>query len=214
MKRLIAIVGVVMVASVPVRADNMTYKFTAELNVASTGATPLGGSIAEVLLDNNINTLTGTFTYDPDAAQFAPGSAFTRPYDTGALAFDQFSDTPTFVYPLTVANDAGGFLDYLLLTQIYTDEIVDFQLYDTTGAVYSGLSLPTSIDLSDFDDPTIEFSYFEGEGESSVLIIVAEYDITSLTPIPEPASAAMLVLSGIAMMARRRRANHNPSPRS
>ena len=74
---------------------------------------------------------------------------------------------------------------------------------DTTGTVFSDLSIPPSIDINDFDQGRIQFSYFLGEGENSEFFVPAVYNITAFTLVPEPTSLALLGLGGLLVLRRR-----------
>ncbi|MEM1212244.1 MAG: PEP-CTERM sorting domain-containing protein [Planctomycetota bacterium] len=201
-----ALAGLALLGSVT-HADELVYAFTAELDTNSLGDPVLAGSIAEGLLDNSVNTLTGTFAYDPDAPQDTGGfSLFQTRYQTGRLTIDQVVAAPSSVFQLDVRNDIGSNdIDGLGFGQGYaTGDIIDFVLTDSTGTVYTEPVIPPSIDFSDFDDSTIRFSYFEGEGESSVFREPAVYTITALTLVPEPTSLALLGLGGLVVTLRRR----------
>ncbi|MEM6258402.1 MAG: PEP-CTERM sorting domain-containing protein [Planctomycetota bacterium] len=202
-RSLSVLAGLTLLGSVA-QADELVYAFTAQLDPASLGEPVLAGSIAERLLDNNITTLTGTFAYDPDAESIGGGSTRQQDYVTGLLRFDQFSDAPSPSFGLFVKNDIGfADQDELLLTQLYPDDLIDFGLIDSSGTVFSDVSLPTAIDFADFDENTISFRYFQGQGDSGSFVNPAVYTITSLTLVPEPTSLALLGLGGM-LVARRR----------
>ncbi|MEM6333951.1 MAG: PEP-CTERM sorting domain-containing protein [Planctomycetota bacterium] len=199
-----ALAGLALLGGVA-QADELVYAFTAELDPASLGDPVLTGSIAEGLLKNNINTLTGTFAYDPDAPQDTGGfSLFQTRYQTGRFTIDQVASVPSVIFLLDVTNDIGrNDTDGLRVGQGYAnEEVIDFSLIDSTGTVYTEPIIPTGIDFSDFDNNTIRFSYFEGQGESSSFFEPAIYNITSLTLVPEPASVALLALGGLTLLGR------------
>ncbi|MEM6550922.1 MAG: PEP-CTERM sorting domain-containing protein [Planctomycetota bacterium] len=199
-----ALAGLALLGSVA-QADELVYAFTAELDPASLGEPVLAGSIAERLLDNNITTLTGTFAYDPDAGRFGVGSSRQEEYLTGQLLFDQFPDLPNPSPGLFVSNDIGFALqDEVMLTQLYPNDLIDFELVDSSEMVFSDVSLPSAINFDDFDENTIRFRYFQGEGDSGAFINPAVYTITSLTLVPEPTSLALLGLGGLLVTLRRR----------
>ena len=215
MKRLIT-AALFLLAPTLAHAANVSYQFTAELD--GTGfnnpAVPVG-LIAEDLEAGNATTLTGVFTYD-NATPNGPPSPFGFSYDTGVFTIDQVPDTPTFSFFIEVANNVGPTqTDSIRKPQQYGDETIALHFVDNTPEPADALSvgtLPASIDIADFPLADLIFSTFEGEGEDSVFIELARYNITEwqLTTIPEPASATLLAIGGAALLRRRRR-THTPT---
>lgn len=214
MKPVIAIALLLLMPALA-RAANVSYAFTAELDGSGfNNPVSPAGLIAEDLEAGNIATLTGVFTYD-NTTPNGPPSPFGFSYDTGMFTLDQVPDTPTFVYFLAIANNVGTpQIDSIRKPQQYDDETIALHLVDNTPDPADALSvgtLPASIGIDLFPLADIIFSTFEGEGEDSVFIELARYNITSwqATTIPEPASAAMLGLGAIALLRRRnRQPNH------
>lgn len=156
-----------LLASAGVQAEVVTYEFTAELNITSSvPGTPNAGSINEFLVDHNINTLTGTYTYDL-STPLRNSSTVSGAYPTGVLAFDQFDDAPSGLGALNVLNDAGanstdGFSD----SQSYdARQAVRLELDDDDGTVFGGIGLPALLNLADFEIARINFTTFVGVDE-------------------------------------------------
>jgi hypothetical protein len=120
------------------------------------------------------------------------------------MEFDQFADTPDSFFRMVIQNNIGTpNSDGIRDQQTYGAQFLTMALQDSTASVFGDRSLPNSIDLADFDSTTLRFWHFEGEGESSIDVTDATYNIVSWSDVPEPTSLALLALVGLPFLRRR-----------
>jgi len=127
------------------------------------------------------------------------------PYDT-AIGLDITIGNTTlntrddFGFYVTVDNDSPFWGD--------TISAHSLRFRDTSAAAFSGESLPTTLDLSDFTDSGFgdiaAFEYREQVGNTVVTFIAGQ--VLSLRPVPEPATAILLAIGLAAMACARTRA--------
>ncbi len=193
-------------AAAPALAAPITYELTATVYQAA-GDVP--ASIAPG------TTLTATVSWDPSTAiETDPPGADGRaryewlPAASGAsialeiAGFSAVSDgaQTAFVNIVSPTFGSGSCCDLLQfgVSSIGTGlgiTNLELLLKDGDANALSSLALPTSLDLSDWDDPGFNFVILDG-GVGAVLS-----EIDTLTLIPEP-STGLLVGLGLAALAR------------
>jgi hypothetical protein len=172
-------------------------------------------------------TFSGTITsVDPNlASQFTVGQPVSGSFAFDSAAIDQIpANTQIGQYIATNATlqigsesygDANAAIiiddgtapgdQYELVADSLTGNPVgafapqfwELHLQDSSASVYSDDSLPTSLDLTDFDNTFVLLRF--GDGASTFADLTASVD--SIAVVPEPASA-LLLLGALARLAR------------
>jgi hypothetical protein len=209
-------------------ATVLTYAYDATVtSIHVSGDTSLLPSSGSGLVVGQ--TINGSFTYDTSASSsFIGGSMYSYTanlYATGSLTINLPTTTvsgstpygySSEVFNSTPANGGNGFVVF----GPYSDNVVagtheiylayQLDLYDRTASVLNSLSLPTSLNLSDFDfrGLSIQEVDFSG-GQYNVALELTS--LTEVAAVPEPSTWAMMLLgfAGVSFMAYRRSRKDN-----
>lgn len=177
------------------QAAGITYYF--EGDITSSGVPGVTAS----------DTIFGSFTYDTDATLFNTSTA-CKVYLGGAISFSiatgsgSFTGTRSALEPV-VCNDNGGLGDSFGITNnttagdtasgsigSYDLSTAAINLTDTSGSVFSDRSLPTSIDLNDFDANKRTGVLFYVSGSTAIINYnIAALSLAPLNAVPVPAAA-------------------------
>jgi hypothetical protein len=206
------VVAIILVTwSAPSRADLITFSFT---GIADSVDPALAGTFSAG------QSLTGTYTFDSTTAARAGSDSTFAVFDaltqvnftlgtysassTGApeIQIDNNPPSPDNDRYSIVARASDG-LTGPAVAGLALDSF-GFRLDDSTNSVFNNaLILPTSLNLSDFDNR--QFFLFFTDGTSSFIV---SGTINSLRTVPEPSSLALAGLgglSGLGLWWRRRR---------
>lgn len=176
-----------------------------------------------------------SFSYDPSAPVAEQFDAFGAAYDapfavTGRIGGRAFSANASLIQVVDDVADlgtgtsatTGDAFQFRIDPQFEDPEITDqtiteanpftnstqrleffyVQFGKTGGTAFTGTALPSTLDFSQFDNNNFFFSYFDGTSDQTIV----NGSVSSVTPVPEPASMLALGLGGLALLRRRRAA--------
>lgn len=196
----------------------VTYQFTATVSQFQNDLGLLGGAGVGIG-----STITGTFTYDPtespDSTPSCCGGGTLGQYNDpfGNLSASIGSVTSSSAYSqIQVIDNSASEGDSIRFS---TDDKVGGSgtglAYDAsgsqvgfisnTGSVFSSVSLPASLSLSDFE--TDAYFFFSGRNDRFVTdFLIADITRLELAPVPLPAALPLLLagLGALGLVARRR----------
>lgn len=182
------------------------YTYTA--NKILHNGLPNTGTLNDKLINQDIQTITGTISFDTSAPTLGPGLGF----DTGTFTVDQANSPLTRSGGLMITDNAVPLGD--TFSQTYSQsgpQVVALNLRDFNATSWSSSALPTSLNLSQFETRELLFDDQERFNENVVLVhsqII--YEITELTRVPEPAALPLLLAGGALLTGRRRPAATGP----
>ena len=196
------------------------------ITIQASGTTDIISQIPALngLLGKNLSL---TAVYSDTATDTNVGDPSRGEYDAGLISFSATLDGQTVasgLFPsLFVGNDLGGptfFDEFTVGSQgaglnvsfpglgPYTSAIVNMRLSDSTQSVFSDDSLPTSLNLADFDLAFIAVLLFPQTNDFNTRVdaTITSLTVTVVPEVPEPTTLALacLGLVGVACVRRRR----------
>ena len=204
------LLGGLLLGSLPLsaaKADSLTYLATgvlfeiADPNDAFQGELSLGmpfsGTIQYETGSSPVHTSSGSAQFEWDPL----GTAFSISISVGPITA---STNPAGRGTMGVTNNGGGYdrfgaLAFGTVSTGANITIMDFVFRDSTASAWNGVAIPTELDLADFD-----YTYMGIVVSQAGNLGVALGQIDTLTLIPEP-STALLLLLGLTGMAGMRR---------
>ena len=192
-------------------ASPVTYSFTA-VSMSSSGTPNAGGIVEAASLQS---ALTGTFTFDPDAAFSQMINISEAEYDTGSLTFNEINASG-FGFQTRVLNDFSDFIpgnpadSFQVRTPIDFGDTDTFRLVlsDSTESVFDSLDLPDQLNFADFDEAILIFQSFQDNVVASQLIFTLT-DLTlvdAVVPLPAAAPLFLFAMGGLGLFTRRKHA--------
>lgn len=198
----------------------LTFGFTAtRLDLDAPGGLP--GSATEFASSAAGATLSGTFSFDRNQPVVdelvSPNAVFYRfggpsritingPAGTRFVAdmsgFPPLSTGAPTGFGFQDAEPTSGFSDLFVISNVNTLDLFILQLANRSAELFTGPVLPDRFELGDFDRTRL-FLVANDDVTPGFL----SYELTSLTQIPLPAPAVMLLggLAGLGVIARRKR---------
>jgi hypothetical protein len=163
---------------------------------------------ADLLKEIGIGTkFIGTFSYDSDSPSFSSNDT-TSEYDAKNffIEYTIFGNTETYQIigssaVIGVINDKNepNFYDAFYFSFIttwngsiagYLPDEGSLQLIDSSGSVFNNTSLPTALNLGEFDEN--EISLFSTSLENPLGTLRGTLDTFEARPVPEPATMLLL----------------------
>lgn len=192
--------------------ESVEYDFGGPASAAFLAGTPLG------------SPYQFTFSYDTAATPAPGGPAGASYYGVASaslgIAGTTFQLRPTNV---TLARDAfagtaflGLFGNFeLIQPQLNGFRPIDLSvsLTDTTNTALATLSLPSTLDLSDFDSARTRVRFVGSQGETGLLFSVTSLTSGSPRAVPAPGGWALMAIGAAALAWARRRRGSGPAVR-
>jgi hypothetical protein len=186
----------------------ITYELTGVLSKVSDPENVLGGQLSIDM------PFTGSLTYDPAASpESTSGTSAQYRWDPTGTDFSlsisvgpiDAQSAPTGWSRVTVVDGYSDFDAFMAASSLVWSTGVnvaglEIVMQDSTQTVFDGLGLPSYLDLDDFD--THDFNMLAQTG-SGVALVVG--NIQTLTLIPEPGTATLLLVGLIGLSRSSRR---------
>ena len=210
MKRFLCVICFCLMLPLPALADVITLQASGAVDfVSQTALDPLKGKTMSYTISYSVPAVPDVLTLDQVQAY----------YNHSLLSFSATLDGQSLISSsgipvITVQNDSGpsfyddfeayGYftglnLSFTGIAQTFTSATVYFILRDTSQAVFSDTSLPTSFDLAKFNLPFLSVTLQPGIGSSATRVDATITSFHTVTPTPAPEPATMLLL-GLGLM--------------
>ncbi|MHC4414159.1 MAG: hypothetical protein ACYS0G_02625 [Planctomycetota bacterium] len=181
MRRFICFVSVVLMTASCLRAESVTFRFT---GTVASGSLP-SGPFAAAAVDDPVQLV---YAFESTAEP-------TFPYNTQHIYDDALLSLTLTVGDVTVeANEAdlatcriavqnAGEDTYVLINSAdppFADFRVELTLTDTGGTVFDSMSLPTELDLADFEGKLWSILELGSSGNARLVVDMATFEVVSL----------------------------------
>lgn len=148
--------------------------------------------------------VSGSFEYESTTPDVQPGNPVFANYSeapsNGSFQFGTYTATgttgsiqidlaPVHVFGVVLGSAVGAPVGAFSLTGL------QLRLDDSTGTVFPDDSLPTTLDLGDFDMAAASLVFSDG---TTPAFVTADLTTLTFTPVPEPAAAALLLAASLA----------------
>jgi hypothetical protein len=217
----------------------INYSFTAT-HSTSTSFTqgdqtnlPNPGVTAGLVIHGNFSYDPATTTYPGSNGVFGYGATLVVPLpnftlDSSVLPYatvvSAYNNQPLYPAPFDAFYISAPSVDLPSPSQHYVAQFFALSLYDSTAQVFSSITMPSSLDLTKFDRPTITVDYLDyftptgaaqdiqglPLGRSHFEFKINELSLIAAAPVPGPVVGAglpalVIAAAGLMFFSRRRR---------
>jgi hypothetical protein len=206
-----------MVCSLSASAEIVTFEYTGIVNqVRELTNHDVDGSrrvVSSAVVPGTIaigDTFHGSFSYDtalPLSSSGADYASYSGAWDAAgtaaSLVIDKSGTAISANGQTRVSVHNGNSSDSLFFRPASQDSpyaSFGFSFYDSTGKVFSDLSIPGKVNFNDFWSSDINIYWDNAASGKTAMVDAMVTSFVKVSPVPEPASYAML-FAGLAIIA-------------